>query len=117
MKESLNHQPQTGTPDPAHWEETLRRFEKMTKERPLFNGLLTFFLLLPLVNLLVRLIAGLPIDTWHYAEAFLFLLPIGAIWAGFFISRSLRRDFQALVEQNKALLEKLETQNLTENKE
>ena len=81
MKEPLNHQPQTGTPDPAHWEETLRRFEKMTKERPLFNGLLTFFLLLPLVNLLVRLIAGLPIDTWHYAEAFLFLLPIGAIWA------------------------------------
>ena len=117
MKDLPNPKPMREAPDPAQWEQTLRRFEKMTQERPLFNGLLTFFLLLPLVNLLVRLIAGLPIDTWHYAEAFLFLLPIGAIWAGFFISRSLRRDFQALIEQNKALLEKLAKSNEPENKQ
>jgi hypothetical protein len=117
MKETLNHQPQTEASNPAQWEQTLRRFEKMTEERPLFNGLLTFFLLLPLMNLLVRLIAGLPIDTWHYAEAFLFLLPIGAVWAGFFISRGLRRDFEALIRQNKALLEKLAEKDKSENKQ
>jgi len=110
MSENLEKKSILNTLNKEELEKAVHRFEKMTKDRPLFNGLLTFFLVLPLINLIVRLIADLPTDPWHYAEAFLFLLPIGAIWAGFFISRSLRKDFQILIEQNLALLERLEDQ-------
>lgn len=87
----------------------VERFEKETKERPWLDVLLSLFLLAPLGNVLFNLLAGRETTPWLAAQGLLFLVPLGAVWARHFLLRSLRRDFRLLVEQNRKLLEKIES--------
>lgn len=93
------------------------RFEKETKERPALDFFLSAFLLAPLVFFLYSLAAGRETTPWLTAQAFLFLIPLGAVWARHFLLRSLRRDFRLLVEQNRKLLAEIESLRVSTGKQ
>jgi len=111
MKNPLKMEPIQIPETKEDLEKAVERFEKITKERPLLNAALTVLFLLPILNLLTRLILALPIDPWQYAEAFVMVLPIVALWAGFILARCLRTDFLCLAKQNAALMAEIAARN------
>lgn len=104
MNSPFQKNPITIPETPEDLEKAIQRFERITKERPLLNIALTLLFLLPIINLLARLVLELPVDAWQYAEAFLMILPIGVVWVSFVLTHFIRIDFLALAKKNAELM-------------
>jgi hypothetical protein len=104
MNSPFQSKPITIPETPEELEKAIQRFDRITKERPFLNIALTLLFLLPIINLLTRMILDLPVDAWQYAEAFIMVLPIGVIWTGFVLTHYIRIDFLALAKKNAELM-------------